>query len=36
LTREGLPNRRMDAFFVLLTAGFFTASWGLVRLCEKV
>jgi hypothetical protein len=26
----------MDTAFLMLTAAFFVATWGLVRLCERV
>ena len=29
-------DERMDAVFLLITAVFFVATWGLVLLCEKV
>jgi hypothetical protein len=34
MRRERTPL--MDAVFLILTAAFFAATWGLVRLCEKV
>lgn len=36
LARRARKDLLMDAVFLLVTAAFFAATWGLVRLCEKV